>query len=134
MLLEVFEFVPVAGYLFAERGAVLEEREPARFGEGSGEAFGGHDPHDRLRLVDDAPGGACLHHRGLAGLRSKDQHEVGNIDIAEALERLAEVGREVGAEMPWGLCLALRKHHLVLAPLADRSGVYRCEHRVGGLH
>jgi hypothetical protein len=108
MLFEVFEFVAVRGDLLAERGAVFEERKPPSFGKGSGEAFGGHDPHDGLGFVDDPPGGACLNHRCLAGLGSKDEHEVGNIDIAETLERLAEVGGEVGAKMPRGLSLPLR--------------------------
>ena len=89
MLLEVFEFVPVRGLLCGERGAVVEEREPSRLAERAGEAFGGHDPNDRLGLVADPPRRACLHHRGFAGLRSEDEHEVGDIHIAKALERLA---------------------------------------------
>ena len=129
MLLEVFEFVPVCWLLCGERGAVIEERHPSRLGEAAGEAFGGHDPHDGLGLVHDPPRRACLHHRGLAGLRAEDQHEVGNIDIAEALERLAEVGCHPRRKCSRHLRLPLAQDHLVSAPLGDGAPVNRCVDR-----
>ena len=133
MLLEVFEAVAVRGLLGGERGAVVEERKPAGLGETAGEALGGHDPHDRLGLVANAPGGACLDHRGLAGLRAEDEHKVGDIDIAETLERLAEVGREAGGEIAGALGLAFAQDNFVGAPLIHRADVDRGENRLDRL-
>ena len=126
MLLEVFESVPVRWLLGGERGGVVEEREPPRLAETAGESLGGHDPHDGLGLVANPPRRACLHHRGLAGLRAENQHEVGNIDIAETLKRLAEVGRHARAEVARHLRLAFAQDHLVSAPLGDGAPVDRC--------
>jgi len=123
MLLEVFEAVAVGWLLGGERGGVVEEGEPAGFGETAGEAFCGHDPDDGLGLVHDAPGGACLDHRCLAGLRAEYEDEVGDIDIAETLKGFAEVGGEAAGEIAGALGLAFAQDDFVGAPLGDAAAV-----------